>query len=382
VKRKFGFAAILIAVALVGGGAYAFFIHREAPQLAATTLVEVREELPLRAKLETAMFAGGCFWCVEADFEKLPGVTSVVSGYAGGVGENPTYENSAQNGFREVVEVTYDPGLVTYAALVEYLIKHSDPTDAGGSFYDRGFQYAPAIYYDNIVEEKEADRVIAKIDAMGVYSKPLALLVLPRVKFWPAEDYHQNYYRENPVRYKYYRNASGRDAFVDKHWGGDTSVQTTKPSWKNFVKPSDTQLRATLTSTQYSVTQEGDTEKSFDNEYDKNWEAGIYVDIVSGEPLYSSLDKYDSGTGWPSFVKPISDDAVVLKVDEGLFSTRTEVRSRIADSHLGHVFDDGPADRGGKRYCMNSAAMRFVPKADMEAQGYGEYISLFEQNQN
>ncbi len=136
-------------------------------------------------------------------------------------------------------------------------------------------------------------------------------------------------------------------------------------------------MRARLTPLQYSVTQEGDTEKPFDNEYDKNWEAGIYVDIVSGEPLYSSIDKYDSGTGWPSFVKPIRVDAVVLKVEEGLFSTRTEVRSRIADSHLGHVFDDGPADRGGKRYCMNSAAMRFVPKADLEIEGYGEYLNLF-----
>ncbi len=337
-----------------------------------------------------ALFANGCFWCAEADFEKVPGVLKVVSGYAGGTTRNPTYQNYVTGGHREVVLVTYDPSTISYANLVEHTIKYGDPTDASGSFNDRGPQYAPAIYYENEKEKTEARRVIEAVDAMKVFDKPLPLLVIPTVKFWPAEEYHQRYAEKNPLKYGYYRTGSGRTAFIEKTWGDRLStfevtaaedhvkkeaskeiIQLNPLSWNTFVKPSGEELKKTLSALQYKVTQEGGTETPFNNAYDKNHEEGIYVDVVSGEPLYFSKDKYDSGTGWPSFVQPISPEAVTLKEDNGFFTKRTEVRSRSADSHIGHMFADGPADRGGKRYCMNSAALRFISKKDMEQQGYG-----------
>jgi peptide methionine sulfoxide reductase msrA/msrB len=344
------------------------------------------------AKYKTAIFAGGCFWCVEADFEKISdGLIDVVSGYAGGTTDNPTYENYHEGGHKEVVEVTYDPSKVTYAALVEYLLKHIDPTDAGGSFHDRGDGYTSAIYYETEEEKQQAEEVIAKIDEMHVFGTPIVTPVLPKPKFWPAEEYHQNYAEKNPERYNAYRTNSGRADFVTRTWEGREltihkaaatpamRTDTNDDPWENFIKPSEEELKKKLTPEQYDVTQEEATERPFENEYDKNYRDGIYVDIVSGEPLYSSTDKYDSGSGWPSFVKPITPTAVTTKKDVKLFMARTEVRSSIADSHLGHVFDDGPKDRGGLRYCMNSAAMRFIPKENLEAEGYGEYLRLFNQ---
>lgn len=346
-----------------------------------------------QAPVARAVLAGGCFWCVESDFEKLPGVLDVVSGYSGGKGDGPNYENYASLGHREVVEVAYDSSRLDYPTLVEYLIRHSDPTDPDGSFNDRGKQYAPAVYYQNDGEKEAARRVIEKIDAQKIFDKPLAVEVLPAVKFWPAEEYHQDYARKNPIRYKYYRHGSGRDAFIEKYWKDNASflenllsdqekrqpvVVPQNAPWKNYVKPGPEELRKILTEIQYEVTQEEGTEKPFDNPYDKNEAEGIYVDILSGEPLFSSRDKYDSGTGWPSFVRPIAPDAVVEKTDRRLFVVRTEIRSRYSDSHIGHVFDDGPIDRGGKRYCMNSAALLFIPKEDLEKKGYGEYLKLFQ----
>ena len=343
-----------------------------------------------RAELQTqtvgeeasATLAGGCFWCVEADFEKLDGVIDVVSGYSGGTSEDPTYENYAETGHREVVLVTYDPTRITFAGLVEYLIKHSDPTDPDGSFYDRGVQYAPAVHYENDEEKRGAESVIAEIDAMQVFDVPLAVKVLPREPFWPAEDYHQDFARRNSLRYGYYRNASGRDAFIERHWGKNPGLTLpgAKPSesgrWVAFQKPSDAKLRDSLSEMQYFVTQERGTEPPFDNEYWDEKREGIYVDLVSGEPLFSSTDKFDSGTGWPSFTKPLVPENIVHREDRSLFVVRTEVRSRHADSHLGHVFNDAPAELGGIRYCMNSAALRFVPKESMTEEGYGEFLGL------
>ena len=344
-----------------------------------------------RAKLQTqtagetatAVLAGGCFWCVEADFEKLDGVIDVVSGYSGGTSEDPTYENYALGGHREVVLVTYDPSRIAYAGLVEYLIKHSDPTDPDGSFYDRGPEYAPAVYYASEDEKRAAESVVSAIDAMRVFDVPLAVEVLPQKPFYPAEDYHQDYARRNSLRYSYYRNASGRDAFVQKHWGSDTEISLSRNSsgiasaWSDFVRPSDEDLRRDLTEMQYYVTQENGTEQPFNNEYWDEKREGIYVDVVSGVPLFSSTDKFDSGTGWPSFTKPLSPERIVHREDRTLFVVRTEVRSRDADSPLGHVFNDAPPERGGIRYCMNSAALRFVPKESMAEEGYAEFLSLF-----
>ncbi len=345
-------------------------------------------------KNKTAMFANGCFWCVEHDLEKVNGVVSVVSGYAGGSTENPTYDDYHDGGHREVVEVTYDPSVVSYGNLVEHIIKHGDPTDAEGSFYDRGAYYAPAIYYKTDEEKSIAEAIIKSVDSKKVFAEPLPLAVLPAVQFWPAEEYHQDYSKKNPIRYNYYRAGSGRTKFIEKTWGEELNtfnisnaisplansdeVSVTNKympdSWSNFVKPSVEILKTTLSPMAFSVTQEEGTERAGTSELDKNYEAGIYVDVVSGEPLFSSRDEYDSGTGWPSFVRPISEEAVTLHEDKKLFSTRTEVRSRYADSHLGHVFPDGPQDRGGLRYCMNGAALRFIPESEMKAAGYENWL--------
>ena len=241
------------------------------------------------------------------------------------------------------------------------------------------------------MEKEEIEALIKDVDAHGPYEKPLAIEVLPRPVFWPAEEYHQDYYKKglSSVKYQYYRAASGRDAFIEKNWGEDTGpnlpwreVETAKAggiaSWQMFSKPSDAELRARLTEMQYKVTQKEGTEPAFENEYWDNTEEGIYVDVVSGEPLFSSTHKFDSGTGWPSFTQPIEPSMVTEHIDYKLILPRTEIRSAVADSHLGHVFNDAPEELGGVRYCMNSAALRFVPKERMEAEGYGAYLSLFD----
>lgn len=340
---------------------------------------------------DTLLLAGGCFWCVEADLEKLPGVVEVVSGYAGGTTENPTYETYHDGGHREVVEVIYDPTKVSFEAILIYAMKHMDPTDGEGSFYDRGSYYAPAFYYENDAEKAIIENLLAEVQANGPYQKPLAIAVEPRPQFWPAEAYHQDYYKGtlSGINYQYYRSGSGRDKFIEDNWGDDTgpdlpwreNEETSTSSdgaWDTYQKPTAAELKATLSPLAYKVTQADGTEPPFSSEYDKFWEPGIYVDILSGEPLFSSKDKFDSGTGWPSFVKPIVPDAVTEHEDRKLFSVRTETRSAIADNHLGHVFPDGPIDRGGLRYCMNGVALRFVPLADMESAGYTAFIQYVE----
>ncbi len=346
--------------------------------------------------IQTATFAGGCFWCMASAFDGVNGVETVISGYMGGHVDNPRYDHvcTGSTGHAEVVQITFNQELISYEDLLAIYFQQIDPTDVGGSFVDRGSQYRSAVFYHTLEQKEQATGMIKKINDAGIFTKPVATQVSEATRFFPAETYHQDYHKKNPVQYKYYRIGSGRQNFVSKVWNNDTAKilkpeeNATPPdiplkngSGQKQTIPSDHALKKTLSPLQYRVTRENATEPPFDNAFWNNKQEGIYVDVISGTPLFSSKDKFDSGSGWPSFTRPLDNDRIVEKKDRSLFTIRTEVRSKASDAHLGHVFDDGP-DPTGLRYCINSASLAFIPKEDLSARGYGHLTTLFEGKNN
>jgi peptide methionine sulfoxide reductase msrA/msrB len=325
------------------------------------TASNVKSVINDEESLHLIYFAGGCFWGVEEYFSRIEGVIDAVSGYANGNTANPTYQEVIRNntGHAETVLVTYDETKVSLEQLIGYYLKVVNPVSLNKQGNDVGTQYRSGIYYTRDYDKVTIDTLLAL--EQNKYDDPIVIEVEPIDNFYEAEDYHQDYLVKNPNGYCHidFKHLEEEVVFIDPNL---------------YKKPSDEVLKEILTEEQYKVTQENATERAFSNEYFDNKEPGLYVDVATGEPLFSSKDKYDSGCGWPSFTKPIVEEVVNYHTDVSFNMTRQEVRSRAGDSHLGHVFEDGPKDQGGLRYCINSAAIRFVPLSEMEAEGYGYLI--------
>jgi peptide methionine sulfoxide reductase msrA/msrB len=337
---------------------------------------------------ETITLAGGCFWCTEAYFQENPGVIDAVSGYAGGSEQDASYlkVSKGTTKHREAVQITYDPKLISTEEILDIYWSHIDPTNTEGQFADKGFQYTTAIFYHNDSQKEAALDSKKRLEQSKLFTKPIATEVLSFVNFFKAEEYHQDYYKKASDHYEQYKRGSGRAGFVEETWAKDAAIkfleteQTTQmkkiiKTDYNYTDEEIAEMLKNLDPLAYHVVVENGTESPFNNKYWDNKAEGIYVDIVTKKPLFSSTHKYDSGTGWPSFWRTIDDDSVTLHADNSLSTTRTEVRSEAG--HVGHVFNDGPVEKGGRRFCTNSASLLFVPKEDMKTQEYEKYLYLF-----
>ena len=317
------------------------------------------QKMTMESKQEQRIIylAGGCFWGLEAYMERIQGVTDAVSGYANGKGDTTNYQLLHATDHAETVKVTYDPNKISLDKLLQYYFRVIDPTSINKQGNDRGRQYRTGIYYQN--EQDKAVIEAALKTLQSKYQEPIQIEVEPLKNYVEAEEYHQDYLKKNPNGYCHIDIKKADEPLIDD---------------KKYPKPSDAELKQKLTALQYDVTQGKHTERSFSNEYWDNFAPGIYVDITTGEPLFSSKDKFESGCGWPSFTKPIAAEVAEYQKDNSFNMTRIEVLSRSGHAHLGHVFDDGPRDKGGLRYCINSASIKFIPLDEMEKQGYGDLI--------
>jgi peptide methionine sulfoxide reductase msrA/msrB len=368
---------VLLATVLIGVSVYVMSARTQAP-------VEPVEQSGVDSgQREVITLAGGCFWCTEAFFQEAEGVIDAVSGYAGGEASNASYKEVSKGttAHREAVQVTYDPARISTQAILDIYWGHIDPTDTDGQFADRGFQYTTAIYYHTDEQRLVAEASKKALGESGLFEKPIATLILPYTTFFAAEEYHQDYYKKSAEHYEQYKKGSGRAGFIEENWAKTAALEflAQEESMAPKVYEPRTFTAAeieaglkTLSPEAYKVVAQEGTEPAYKNAYFDNKEAGIYVDVITGRPLFSSKHKYDSKTGWPSFYQPLPDANLELKSDTLLIYERVEVRSE--SGHLGHVFDDGPVEHGGKRYCINSLALRFIPLADMERLGYGKYI--------
>ncbi|MGT2934351.1 peptide-methionine (R)-S-oxide reductase MsrB [Streptococcus castoreus] len=367
-EHKWKLLVFIIGLVLIIGGVSTLIQRGQAktfnqnkPQLPAKKVKTSKTDTTMPVNKKVIYLAGGCFWGVEEYFSQVEGVLDAVSGYANGRDETTSYQLLHQTGHAETVEVTYDANRISLKDLLLHYFRIIDPTSINKQGNDRGSQYRTGVYYTDKADSAVIDTVFK--EKANNYKKKIVVEKAPLENFIKAEEHHQDYLKKNPNGYCHIDTNEATYPVIDE---------------SKYPKPSQEVIKKTLSKEEYRVTQKNETEKAFSNRYWDSFETGIYVDVVTGEPLFSSKDKFESGCGWPSFSRPISPDVLRYKEDKSFNMTRTEVRSRSGNSHLGHVFTDGPKDQGGLRYCINSLSIRFVPKTDMEAKGYGYLLSSVE----